>query len=1311
MKQKSIVASTFFALALPLVGGNNLYENPGFESWNPEKNLPSARTWRWSLPKQGFAVMERSNDEKYSGEYSLHLKDSDDGLSNSGLGYVISSADARRYRGRVMHFSARVKQLSASRPKVVGISLFVRGAKPHYAMAMVDAAGPTDWGLLKTSIRLPEDTTVIIAYLQCADGFRNTAEALFDDVVLTVDEAPEVTGSAPQPVVEKKSRGTVAPGKVFLSLYPVPPSWRARSWGGLVWRDKVGSRPEMRFEIPRQSSAFAGVSVETDYLDRRYNLANLPLNKIFLEFLLSKNLPVAIRMTEGRQIRLGGGTPAGKRFLYQVPLSQFQLRELRFSGVTIQFPEPIAAGSTLELSGLALRTEAELSSLSYVKVPEVEAYRASYWKKQEFVKDNWTRPEIRNGTWYLNGKPYFFLGPWIYNDNHGNWNKDANPLNISHIAYREAPSEEVWRVMGFNSAQISAAHSQPGAAIYGLPVHRNFQTVEQRITDYFQRLGATPLVLDFAFGFNRMIEAEDPAKYKELDQRKGSWHGFILFCPENPEGDRYYQSYFLGGVKAALKNRANVFVYELFNESAYNCECRFNAREFARRMEKKYGTIQKANAVWGTLFENFGEVAEVSNFQIYRKLWPDWCRFSADRYAELLKKYAALIRTVDRRPNVYFTEQAWGAPPSQPGMDYRRIAEVLDVLTLEGGWQYGFNSNLVARNEMEEIVMSGGSKQWFNCDFFQALAKGRKPVMNDEHYCLRSENGLRVPSRKEDMITSLWMEILHGVSSNYTYVWDKRAWEWKSFEQAKANVIHPSYRSSSLLNPYNWPVSELDAFQQFRREFEPYLEKVMPFPRTKPATVAVFFSYPTMQMQPYYSWKFMKRMVHWYSTLLHAQFPVKVVFEEELAAGLGPEVQALIFPAADYATPETVRHAEAFRRRGGVVIAERNALRMDEYSRALPAEKKFLRIDAEKPEQMIPILQKNNVKRYGTITPADGKGAIRMTDLQIVDRGDFKLVFLVAMGEPAVRLTKVSLNLEDGGSFYLCDAIRRRILLNGKKECWSAEELRRGFEVVLPSQQRVVLTLERTRPAGMEQSVSVEALREEFRQQQRQEQPALAAFAAERKRLQKVYQEERVWHGVNAEKCVKLDLSGFVNMAFRDEIAGDRKGGWFDQGGNDFANMPLGDRVFAGVPFRIIDPAANGNKGVIVLAGKERDYFPAEVLGIPVNRKAAALYFLHTMGWGEKGQKALTYRIHYVDGSSLEIPVVGERDICGWWGAKAAPNAKIAVEVPNAQKDVVSMQCFRWRNPYPEKEIRSLDVVSARESAVPALAAVTVETP
>ena len=102
---------------------------------------------------------------------------------------------------------------------------------------------------------------------------------------------------------------------------------------------------------------------------------------------------------------------------------------------------------------------------------------------------------------------------------------------------------------------------------------------------------------------------------------------------------------------------------------------------------------------------------------------------------------------------------------------------------------------------------------------------------------------------------------------------------------------------------------------------------------------------------------------------------------------------------------------------------------------------------------------------------------------------------------------------------------------------------------------------------------------------------------------------------------------------------------------------------------------------------------------------------LHTMGWGRDGEKALTYRIRYADGSSLEIPVVGERDISGWWGAKAVPNAKIGVESSNSEKDQVSMQCFRWTNPHPDKVIRAIDVLSAQESAVPAIAAITVEEP
>jgi glycoside hydrolase family 2 sugar binding len=1307
---KQLLQTILLGLSIGVSAGN-LYENPGFETWNDSDDLPSSRQWRWGLPKgkqKAFERFARSTKEKFSGTASLHLKDSDSGRSNSSLGFIIGGKEVKRYAGKVLYFSARVKQISASAPGTVGISLFIKDAddKVVTVSAGVDATGQTDWGLLKLKQPLPESTTLIIASLMCANGFGNRGEAFFDDVVLTVDPA-DVPRSEPAPKALTSNAGTSVPDGAYVSFYPLPPSWKTRIWGGCSWRDKLGTTPYLSLTVGRNAKKYGGFSIFNNFLDRAYDISGIAPERATLKFRMTRNTPVQIRL--GRKtVAVSDVTPLKDGwFEYKVPMTAFD-GEKTVSNVTVQFPEPPAPGS-LNISGLGIYTETA-GHARFAPSKEAEEYRDSYRKPLSVTEDGQPRPEIRNGTWYLNGKPYYFLGPWIYNRTSSNWGKGNNPLGIDHIAYQKEPSKEVWKVMGFNSAQISAAHTNGGSALYGLPVSVKYREQENQIREYFNRFGDTPMVLDFAFGFHEAFGADNPAKRKELDQRLGSWHAFIPLCPEHPDGDRYYRDYMAGGVKTALKNRANIYTYELFNESAYGCQCRYNAAEFARRMKRKYGTIQAANKVWGTIFDDFGEVASITNFQQYRKLWPDWCRFSADRYAEILKRYAAMIRTIDRRPNVYFTEQAAGLPPQHTGMDYRRIAEALDVLALEGGWRYGFNSDLTARNEMENVVMSGGSSHWFNCDFYQAAAQGKKPVINNEHYCTRIENGIRVPSRRADMITSLWMELLHGVSANYTYVWDKRAWEARTPEQAKANVINPSYKSSSLLNPYNWPVSELDAFKEFRKEFDPYMERVMPFPRTKPATVAVFYSYPTLRMKPFYTWKFNSRMTAWYGALLHAQFPVRIVFEEDLAAGLGPEVQALIFPAADYTVPETLRHVEAFRKRGGIVIAERNAFRWNEHSEPQPPVNGITRIDADKPEQMLPILIRGGVTRYGTITPADTREPVRMVDLQLIDRGDFKLLFLVTMGDLASRLAEVRLNLNDSGSFYLYDIVGKRILLNGGSAQWTAQDLKRGFRIVLPSQQRVILTLERKRPAGAAE-VSQEKIRAEFERLRKLEQPRIRQFRERQAELKKNHADDRVWSGVNTGKCHSVDLRKFANMHFRDEIAGDKKGGWFDQGGNDFANMPLGRRTFAGVPFTIIDPAENGGKGVIILYGKERDYFPKAVSGIPVGRRAARLYMLHTMGWGRDGEKALTYRIRYADGSSLEIPVVGERDISGWWGAKAVPNAKIGVESSNSEKDQVSMQCFRWTNPHPDKVIRAIDILSAQESAVPAIAAITVEEP
>ncbi len=76
-----------------------------------------------------------------------------------------------------------------------------------------------------------------------------------------------------------------------------------------------------------------------------------------------------------------------------------------------------------------------------------------------------------------------------------------------------------------------------------------------------------------------------------------------------------------------------------------------------------------------------------------------------------------------------------------------------------------------------------------------------------------------------------------------------------------------------------------------------------------------------------------------------------------------------------------------------------------------------------------------------------------------------------------------------------------------------------------------------------------------------------------------------------------LDLKPIVNMDWRDEVWGDGKGGWTDQGDNDMRQISVGTRQLLGIPFELIDPARNGGKAVLTLGSKK---FPAGPLSATV---------------------------------------------------------------------------------------------------------------
>ena len=703
----------------------------------------------------------------------------------------------------------------------------------------------------------------------------------------------------------------------------------------------------------------------------------------------------------------------------------------------------------------------------FVPNREAMAWAEKWTRPMSFADDGFERPAICGGN-LVNADGSFFhpIGVWI-NPVSDDWSKKAvTKHGINHPAYTMPPGKAVFGIVGCNAAQISGAPNTLAAASQGYV--KDVKAAKRRtdaIREYWRGFGDTWLVVDFAFGHEPAIKAQNMDLYERMDQKCKAWHWFVPFCPECEEGKDYYRAYFETGVKFALDAGLNVGLWELFNESVYGCECKCNKRGFASQAEAQYGTIGAANAAWGTDFVDFNELGRIADYGQFKGLWSEWCAFLSTRYAKVLAEWRDYIRTIDKRPNVYFTEQLAGFNIWNGMMDYRKIAGVLDALTLEGGWGYGGGTdNFKAKDEMEAVVFSG-SGHWYVLDFFQAITRGRKPVFNDEHNCARYEDGKRVSSRASDYVTSMWLEFFHGIAGSHIYIWEKRAQEWTTFEEAKANVLSPSYKSQAMLNPYNWPTGDLDAFWRFRRELARYQGRISEFPRTPTPRVAIYHSQTTAAMAPKFGRPIKTPMSCAYAAVLHALYPVTFTFDDELTEGRLPsEVEAIVVPAADFEA-EAVRVAlEAFVARGGVVVADRRAFSFDEHGRKAKGQLAGAILYDAGPTNAAPILaalEAAGIKKTAELVPIDGLGDIAGADVQVIDRGDFKLVLVVNLiAGGAERRVRLALPVAEEGHWIVTDAVTDASLsapYGG--EIWTSGDIRKGIEFQLPYQERVLIAI------------------------------------------------------------------------------------------------------------------------------------------------------------------------------------------------------------------------------------------------------------
>jgi len=143
--------------------------------------------------------------------------------------------------------------------------------------------------------------------------------------------------------------------------------------------------------------------------------------------------------------------------------------------------------------------------------------------------------------------------------------------------------------------------------------------------------------------------------------------------------------------------------------------------------------------------------------------------------------------------------------------------------------------------------------------------------------------------------------------------------------------------------------------------------------------------------------------------------------------------------------------------------------------------------------------------------------------------------------------------------------------------------------------------------------------------------------------------------------------------------------GWMDEAGNDLHAMPVGPQTFAGVPFDVIDPGRNGQKGCIGLSTAPKY---SVSISIPVRQKADSVYLLHTRNGVPL---AGTLRFRYADGQTHTEYVDAEK-LGTWWAPEDAPHARVAWRGANSNFGNLGVYVTGFNNPNPQLEIEALEL-------------------
>ncbi|GIV07209.1 MAG: hypothetical protein KatS3mg017_0411 [Fimbriimonadales bacterium] len=119
-----------------------------------------------------------------------------------------------------------------------------------------------------------------------------------------------------------------------------------------------------------------------------------------------------------------------------------------------------------------------------------------------------------------------------------------------------------------------------------------------------------------------------------------------------------------------------------------------------------------------------------------------------------------------------------------------------------------------------------------------------------------------------------------------------------------------------------------------------------------------------------------------------------------------------------------------------------------------------------------------------------------------------------------------------------------------------------------------------------------------------------------------------------------------------------------------------------------------------------------QTVTLALNRPVRTLYLLHTTAWQtETGQEVGRIIIEYADGAQAELPIVYGQHLRAWNDPLYALEGLPVWRARDAHGNHATLRLLQWRNPHPEKTVRTVRFTATDPIAGWTLAAIAADTP